>query len=84
MAIIEQIPIADESAESKGGKESLAHGKFALTESEKAEIRRRAEAAGEDPEEAVRTEEERMEAATARLREKQAEEAVEQLKKSIH
>lgn len=75
MATIEQIPTPDEAAKDKERREELIYGKYSLTESEKAEIRRQAKEAGQDPEEAVRAAEKRMEAATKRLREKQAEEA---------
>jgi hypothetical protein len=80
---MEQIPIPDEAAEDSGGQEELAYGKYSLTESEKAEIRKKAQEAGRDPEEAVRMEEEKMKAATARLREKQAREAIERLERDL-
>ncbi len=83
MAIIEQIPVPDEAAENESAKEELFYGKYSLTESEKDEIRRKAEAEGRDPEEAVKAEEARMAAATARLREQQAEEAVKRLKRDF-
>lgn len=55
--------------------EELKHGKFSMTDEERERITKGALAEGRDPEEALREHEERLAQATARLREKQKEDA---------
>lgn len=81
MKTIEQIPTPDKNNE--GAREELLYGKYSLTDKEKEEIRKRAEETGQDPEAAVKAAEERMKTATARLREKQAADALKHLKESL-
>lgn len=56
--------------------EELKHGKFSVTNEEKERITKQALIEGKDPKEALREHEERLAQATARLREKQKEEAI--------
>lgn len=67
------------SIDPEGYRDELRHGKFSLSEEEREKIRKEALAQGKDPEEAVRAAEQRMEEATARKREQQAEEARKEL-----
>lgn len=64
--------------------EELKHGKFSVTNEEKERITKEALAAGKDPEEALREHEERLAQATARLREKQKEEAISDLERDMN
>lgn len=64
--------------------EELKHGKFSMTGEEKERITREALAEGRDPEEALRGHEERLAQATARLREKQKEDAINDLERDMN
>ncbi len=63
--------------------EGFMAGKYSLTPAEEAAIRETAVKEGVDPEEAVETARKKMETATGRLREKQAEEAIGGVEKDL-
>lgn len=66
-----------------GEMEAIRQGRYSLTQEEAAEIRRQAELKGLDPEAAVTAATEKTRAATGRLRQKQAEEAIRGLEEHL-
>lgn len=64
--------------------EKFRYGKFSLTAEDEKRIRKQAEARGQDPEEAVRKEKERMEQATRRLHLEKGEEERKKMEEDIN
>lgn len=81
MINFEQKP---EKRNPQAAMEELKHGKFSMTGEEKEQITKKALAEGKDPEEALREHEERLAQATARLREKQKEDAINDLGREMN
>lgn len=73
-----------EKKDPQAAMEELKHGKFSVTNEERERITKRALAEGRDPEEALREHEERLAQATARLREKQKEDAIKDLERDMN
>lgn len=64
--------------------EELKYGRFRRLDEEKKKIVADALAAGKDPEKALREDEERLTEATSRIRERQKEEAIENLEREMN
>lgn len=73
-----------EKRDPQAAMEELKHGKFSMTNEERERITKEALAEGKDPEEALRQHEERLAQATARLREKQKEDAINDLERDMN
>jgi hypothetical protein len=66
----------------EGNIEKYRYGQFSLTAEEAAKIRKEAEERGDNPDEAVAKEKERLAQATKRLHAKAGEKAIQEMKKN--